>query len=92
MPPGMPVLSGPQAVADYLVSHHIRYVAYSYAEQANFPRQIYGTDLDPAAGKTIRRQAAESFAFQNDLRQLAKTHPIIFDNGLDQIIDLAPHP
>jgi hypothetical protein len=36
LPPGMPSFKGEEALADYLVSHSIRYVAYSYANEASF--------------------------------------------------------
>ena len=36
LPPGIPIFKGPDALADYLIQHGIRYLAYSYGDEATF--------------------------------------------------------
>ncbi len=88
-PPGMPVFSGGRAVRDYLLAHHIRYVAYAYRRQANFSRQYYADYATPAAGSVLRRQAAESFAFQDDLTEIAANCATLYKNPEEILLDLA---
>jgi len=91
--PGMPVFDGGPAVADYLLAHHLRYVAYTYAGHANFYPPSYKQFLAPEYGRVINRQTRESLAFQDDLSQIAHSHVIIFNNGTDYVIDLSiTHP
>ena len=42
LPPGMPSFKGAEALANYLISKSIRYVAYSYANEANCSWKLYG--------------------------------------------------
>jgi hypothetical protein len=89
-PPGMPVYSGGPAVADYLRHLGIRYVAYDYARHAAFPPENYSNYLAPLNGDVVRRQAAGSFAFQDDLHQMEARERIIYRNGEEEILDLGP--
>jgi hypothetical protein len=90
-PPGMPLLKGAEPIADYLVKQGIRYVAYSYASQAYFPRKSFGGYVSAREGRVVGRQAAQSFIFQDALAELMRTRRIIFDDGLNCVVDLA-HP
>jgi len=87
-PPGLPVHQGGEAVAAYLLGQNIRYVIYSYATQAHFPRAAYAGYLDPALGRVQNRQAALSFAFQDDLMELAQSRARLFDDGFNFVLDL----
>jgi hypothetical protein len=88
-PPGLPVAAGPEPVAAYLLAHGIRYVAYSYHSQANFPRALYANYLAPINGRVVRRTTANAFAFQDDLQQLALTRRILYQDPNDFVLDLA---
>jgi hypothetical protein len=88
-PPGMPVHQGGEAVAAYLLAQNIRYVVYSYKTQANFPRDVYKLYLDPNLGRVMNRQAANSFAFQDDLADLSHTRARLYDDGSLYVLDLA---
>jgi hypothetical protein len=88
-PPGLPVAAGPEPVAAYLLAHGIRYVAYSYRTEANFPRHLFANYLNPINGRVVRRTTANAFAFQDDLTQLAQSRARLFDNGDTWILDLA---
>ncbi len=87
-PPGIPIDAGSDAIATYLLSLHIRYVAYSYAAHANFHPQAYGYLLEPKAGPAFNRFAAHAFAFQNALMQLARTRKVVHQDSQNVVIDL----
>ncbi len=88
LPPGMPSFKGEEALADYLVSHSIRYVAYSYAKEANFPRSYFEPRLIPNDNKWLENQALNTFEFQDSLQKLGKTRKRIYDDGENFVIDL----
>jgi hypothetical protein len=88
-PPGMPFFKGPGALADYLISKSIRYIAYSYADEANFPKARFGHWINPNYWNTWNKtQARHTFDFQENLEQLGKTRKRIFDDGKVFVIDL----
>ncbi|MBE9123822.1 hypothetical protein IQ269_24240 [Tychonema sp. LEGE 07199] len=90
LPPGMPSFKGEEALADYLVSKSIRYVAYSYADEANFPRKSleYRLKVKPL-GFWLRNQALNTFEFQDSLQKLGQTRKRIYDDGGNFVIDLS---
>lgn len=87
-PPGMPTGKGAEALAEYLMSLSIRYVAYSYATQAGYTRQGYGDRLNPSAPPWLQREAANTFDFQDNLSELMKTREWVYDDGQNCILDL----
>ena len=88
LPPGMPVYAGGAAVREYLRGRGIRYVLYGYRREAGFPRAAYGHYVEPVNGAVVRRQAAGSFAFQADLRELEGEAGVIYRNGEEEVLDL----
>jgi hypothetical protein len=88
LPPGMPSFKGEETLADYLVSHSIRYVAYSYANEANFPRHFFEPKLIPNPNKWLENQALNTFEFQDSLQKLGKTRKRIYDDGQNFVIDM----
>ncbi|MGC2399494.1 MAG: hypothetical protein WA510_06920 [Acidobacteriaceae bacterium] len=89
LPPGIPSFKGPDAVANYLLAHGIRYVAYSYRDEANLSRAVYSDRLDPSVNVWLRRGAQIAFDFQDNLVQLGRTRKKLFDNGQMFVLDLA---
>jgi hypothetical protein len=89
LPPGMPSFKGEEALADYLVSHSIRYVAYSYANEANFPRKSLEVRLNPEWPSWLKNQALNSFEFQESLQKLGESRKRIYDDGENFVIDLS---
>ena len=87
LPPGMPSFKGAEALANYLISKSIRYVAYSYANEANFSWKLYGKRINHG-NNTIRTLARHAFDFQNNLKQLGKTRKRIYDDGYIFVLDL----
>jgi hypothetical protein len=88
LPPGMPSFKGEEGLADYLVSHSIRYVAYSYANEANFPRHFFEPKLIPNKNKWLENQAVNTFEFQDSLQKLGESRKRIYDDGENFVIDL----
>lgn len=86
-PPGMPLSGGSEVLARYLVSKSIRYVAYSYADQAGFTR-FYAYKLDPDFPVWLREQARHTFDFQDDLQELGRTRNRVYDDGKIFVLDL----
>jgi hypothetical protein len=88
--PGMPFFHGSHALATYLTSHGIRYVAYDYATGA-------GTSTDGglrALARDDRHPAAQSLArliidFQDNLQELGRSDQRLFDDGTAFVLDLA---
>ena len=91
LPPGMPSFKGEEALADYLVSQSIRYVAYSYANEANFPKKSLGGRLiiSPDVSLWLQNEALNTFEFQESLQKLGETRKRIYDDGENFVIDLS---
>jgi hypothetical protein len=89
LPPGIPSFQGPEPIAKYLLAHGIRYLAYSYRDEANLSRAVYSDRLDPSVNVWLRRGAQIAFDFQDNLVQLGRTRKKLFDNGQIFVLDLA---
>ena len=88
-PPGMPFFKGPEALADYLTGQGLRYLAYSYANQAGFSHQAYADRIGPDAHPWIRSESKCTFDFQDNIDELRKTRKALYDDGDICLIDLA---
>jgi len=85
-PPGLP-LSNTNALVEYLRSQSIRYIAYSYADEENFPYEVFKYRIsfrDP----WIRSSAISTFKFHNLLSQLAKGNRIIYQDQYCYVLDI----
>jgi hypothetical protein len=91
-PPGMPFFQGAEPLAHYLCGHSVRYVAYSYRKEANFPRRLHEDRLDPGTFSWTRTQAIHALDFQDNLTELGQTRRRIFDNGDVFVLDLGLSP
>jgi hypothetical protein len=89
LPPGMPFFKGSEALAKYLISKSIRYLAYSYASEAGFSKESYQWMLNPERSSAWYRNGARyTFDFQDNLKNLGKTRKRIYDDGENFVIDL----
>ncbi|HUB24687.1 MAG TPA: hypothetical protein VL992_04590 [Tepidisphaeraceae bacterium] len=88
-PPGMPCFAGPLPLADYLLKQNIRYIAYSYSDQAGFSMATMGDRLAEPDTGWIANTARYVFDFQDNLRLLGQMHKHIYDDGSIWVIDLA---
>jgi hypothetical protein len=86
--PGQPFFAGAEALANYLVSTGVRYVAYDYATEADAPRKMLAAladdDLHPSAQAVVRL----TFDFHDNLLELGRTRRRIFDDGTAFALDL----
>ncbi|MHC4571509.1 MAG: hypothetical protein ACYS0C_05485, partial [Planctomycetota bacterium] len=87
LPPGMPSFRGAEALANYLISKSIRYVAYSYGDEALFWKKRFGKRVNQGHPR-IRTEARHAFDFQDNLKQLGKTRKRIHDDGYIFVLDL----
>jgi hypothetical protein len=88
LPGGMPFFRGAEPLAQYLLQHHIRYVAYSYRTKGGYTRSAAGDRLAPGVNAWIRTQAQHAFDFQDNLETLSRSRRIIFDDGQNWVLDL----
>lgn len=89
LPPGLPLKNGSEAMADYFLSQHIKYMAYSYGNEANFTRQLCASMLRAHVNPLLHAQTENSFAFQDYLMELSKTRKKIYDDGKNFVLDLS---
>jgi hypothetical protein len=89
LPPGMPAFKGPEPVADYLLGVGVRYLAYSYADEANFTRAEFGSRLEPNVNVNLRVGATMAFDFEDNVLLLGRTRKRVFDSGKIFVLDLA---
>lgn len=83
--PGLPCFQGPEPLAAYLINQGIRYVAYSYADQCNFPKR----DYDYRTFTLWDRVACQhAYDFQDNLSELMKTRERVYDDGRLVMLDL----
>lgn len=85
LPPGMPAFKGPEALANYLVSKSIRYVAYS-SWSLNHPGDV--DTSGPGLSSWFRLQAQLSHDFRDNVQQLAKSRKKLYEDGENFVLDL----
>jgi hypothetical protein len=86
LPPGTPVFQGPEKLATYLLGASIRYVAYAYANEAEYSASDI-TLLENVP--LIVFDAKLAFDFQANLVALMHTRRELYDDGTRAVIDLA---
>jgi hypothetical protein len=86
--PGQPFFAGADALANYLVSNGIRYVAYDYATETGVRQEDYAAlvndDLHPSAQALVRL----TFDLHKNLLELGRSRHRIFDDGTAFAVDL----
>jgi hypothetical protein len=89
LPPGIPIFKGPDALAGYLIQHGIRYLAYSYGDEAAFSRHDYSDRMKPNVNIWLRRGAEIAYDFQDNCVLLGKSRKKLYDDGHMFVLDLA---
>ena len=91
-PPGMPFFQGGERLADYLCGRPIRYVAYSYLNEAGFYEGLFEERLRPETEPWLRLQALHTRDFQRNLSELGRTRKVLYDDGDVFVLDLGTSP
>ena len=86
-PPGMPVFKGPEDLAAYLLRASIRYVAYGYADEAEFPASE--ADRLLRRGEWLETETRMALDFQRNLDKLMQTRRLVYKDSQRVVIDLA---
>jgi hypothetical protein len=84
LPPGMPAFKGPEALANYLVSKSIRYIAYSSWSLNHPPVDT----SQPTLSSLYRLLSQLSHDFRDNVQQLAKTRKKLYEDGENFVLDL----
>lgn len=90
-PPGMPLEGDPDKLSAYLLEHSVRYVAYSYGDEARLSVSECVKLTSPsrqALKPWETKEAKVSCIIQRDLAQLGKTRRRLFDDGHTFLLDL----
>jgi len=87
-PPGMPLFQGSERLADYLCRRPIRFVAYSYRNEAGFYDGLFKERLTSSTEPWLRLQALHTQDFQRNLAELGRTRKSLFDDGDVFLLDL----
>jgi len=89
--PGIPCSGTAEDVARYLRSRGVRFVMYSYANEAKYSRLVFGsrlTLLGDGYSRRVRRLTKYTFAFQDRLSVLGRAYERIGDDGKVFVLDL----
>ncbi len=89
LPPGWPIHGDGDAVADYLLSHSIRYLAYTYAGNAQLDSCHYFEGHLPQMSVRSQVQYGTYLVADAQYRQLRATRRVLYDDGQVFMIDLA---
>jgi hypothetical protein len=88
-PPGLPERPTPAAMRDFLLSHGIRYIAYSYGDEAGFSHANAILANTPKAWD--RSVIRHTFGVQDAFAGLMKNQRIVYDDRHTAVIDLSPN-
>jgi hypothetical protein len=89
LPPGWPGHSGGDALANYLLSHHIRYLAHSYRMDEEGDVYLASLLKDKSITQWIRSEDAITLDSHRQYRYLANTRRHLYDDGSIYVLDLA---
>ncbi|MDD2757936.1 MAG: hypothetical protein PHD72_00990 [Patescibacteria group bacterium] len=89
LPPGLPFREGSEKMADYLLSVGVKYVAYSYGNEANFTKEANSGMLRVHVNPWLRAETEHSFDFQDNLMELYKNRKVLYDDGKNFMLDLS---
>lgn len=89
LPPGWPGRSNGEALADYLLSHHIRYLAHSYSEDEATDSYLSTVINNKTITQWIRSEGEITLSSHRQYRYLANTRKHLYDDGSIYVLDLA---
>ena len=89
LPPGWPSLEDGEALGQYLLAHHLRYLVYNYADFAGFDEGAPHVIADPSRTQWIHSEARIALRSHQQYAELARTRRRLYDDGCMYILDLA---
>ena len=89
LPPGWPSRQNSEALADYLLAHHLRYLVYNYADFAGFDQEAPHVITDASRTQWIHSQAKIALGSHQQYAELARTRRRLYDDGNMYVLDLA---
>jgi len=90
-PPGMPVMGSYLELAAYLRRQSVRYVMYSYGDEASYGRRAFGDRLTMYGdfyADRVRKLTEYNVRFRDHLIKLSEEGTKIFDDGNVFVLDL----
>lgn len=90
-PPGLPLMQDAEKIAAFLLEKSIRYVVYSYEDEAGYPYAKYRDRLTWQYGYLTRTRdlSIHTFMFHKRLMDMNKYFKKIYDDGSIWVLDLA---
>lgn len=89
LPPGWPGHSDGEALASYLLSHHIRYLAHSYSRDESERGYLISVMNNKSITQWIRSEDEMMLDSRRLYSDLAKTRKHLYDDGSIYVLDLA---
>jgi hypothetical protein len=89
LPPGWPGRSDGEALANYLLSHNIRYLAHSYSKDDADQSHLIAVMHDQSITQWIRSEDEMMLDSHRQYAELARTRRHLYDDGSLYVLDLA---
>jgi hypothetical protein len=89
LPPGWPSHQDGDALAAYLLAHHLRYLVYDYAYFAGFDEGAHRSISNLSLTQWIRSEASIALRSHQQYAELVRTRRRLYDDGNIYILDLA---
>jgi hypothetical protein len=89
LPPGWPGRSDGEALASYLLSHRIRYLAHSYSADQQDQSHLLSVMHDKSITQWIRSEDEMMLDSHRQYAELARTRRHLYDDGSIYVLDLA---
>jgi hypothetical protein len=88
--PGWPILSGGEALAAWLQSHGVRYLIYSYGDEARQETEVLPIRIaDLRESIVVRATQMAALKANHQFLELSRTRRKTFDDGMLFVLDLA---
>jgi hypothetical protein len=90
LPPGLPIFQDDKMLIEYFKNTNIRYVAYSYKYESNYPWEDkeLRARLNNKTHPWIRLSTLATFDFQRKLMEISKKCNKIYDDGENFILEI----
>ncbi|MDW5267826.1 MULTISPECIES: hypothetical protein [Acidobacteriaceae] len=89
LPPGWPGRSDGEALASYLLAHHIRYLAHSYSDDESEQSHLISVMNDRSVTQWIRSEDEMMLDSHRQYSELSRTRRHLYDDGSLYVLDLA---